>query len=241
MRPPLPLLAGVVLMLSLPAYSQENKKKRIPIAVSHLSAENKAMTKRPGNSPHNVVSMVICFKKKCRSYIGWRTRQRKMRFKGYKDGGTPPTRHQQKILIEQDTVLAKTSPLPTPAPLKDSVAPLELKQLFILDEVLFELNSATLNRQFTYRLDSLVDILDENKNLTITITGHTDNTGDEKYNVKLSRDRAGAVAAYLTSQHISSSRIKHEGRGSSMPIFTNDTPEGRKRNRRVEILIVGDD
>jgi outer membrane protein OmpA-like peptidoglycan-associated protein len=240
MSPSIPLLTIVVLLLSFSSHSQENKKKRIPIAVSHLSSENKAMTKRPGNSPHNFVSMVICFKKKCRSYIGWRTRQRKMRFKGYKDGGTPPTRHQQKVLIAQDTVLAKTSPLSVPETPKDTVVPIVLKQLFILDEVLFELNSAKLNHQFTYKLDSLANILEENKHLKVNITGHTDNTGDEKHNLKLSLDRAGAVAGYLIAQKISFSRVTYEGRGSSMPIFSNDTPEGRKRNRRVEILIVGD-
>jgi outer membrane protein OmpA-like peptidoglycan-associated protein len=226
-------------MLFYPAIAQESKKKKIPIAVSHLSAENRAMTKRPGNSPHNFVSMVICFKKKCRSYIGWRTRQRKMRFKGYKDGGTPPKRHEQNTLIDQDTVLATASPLPVATAPKEN-APLELKQLFILDEVLFEINSAQLNDLFTYKLDSLVILLQENMHLKIHITGHTDNTGDEKLNAKLSKDRADAVADYLMEHKITADRITHEGKGSASPIFSNETPEGRKRNRRVEILIVGE-
>lgn len=234
---PLLSIFFVVLMFT-PSFSQENQKKKVPIVVSHLSAENRAMTKRPGNKKHNALSMVLCFNKKCRSYIGWRTGQRKMRFKGYKDGGIPPTRHEQKKLIEQDTVLAKHAPLPEIPPAKDT-AQLELKQLFILDEVLFELNSAQLKQQFTYKLDSLVTLLDENRNLTVIITGHTDNTGDEKLNQKLSRDRARAVAEYLMSHRIATRRITHQGMGSSSPIFSNDTETGRRRNRRVEILIVG--
>lgn len=240
MRPLLPL-TFVVLILSLPGQAQESQKKRMPIAVSHLPAENKALTRRKDAPSHNIFSMVICFKKKCRAYVGWRTGQRKKRFKGYKDGGTPPKRHDQPKVVEADTVLAKSPPVTKekPEPEVQETTPVELKQLFILDEVLFELNSAKLNSHFTYKLDSLVTLLDENKELNIAITGHTDNTGDENFNRKLSKDRARAVAEYLVAHRISSNRITHNGMGSSSPISSNETEEGRRRNRRVEILIVG--
>ena len=246
MRPQI-LLIHVVLFSSLPAFAQESQKKRMPIAVSHLPAENKILTKRKDAPSHNIFSMVLCFKKKCRAYIGWRTGQRKNRFKGYKDGGAPPKRRDQnKVIapdkiIAPDTVVAKSLPVASEKTAKGTkdTTHLELKQLFILDEVLFEVNSAKLNNHFTYKLDSLVTVLDEHKNLNITITGHTDNTGDENFNRKLSKDRAKAVAEYIVAHGISSNRIAHNGMGSSLPIFGNETEEGRRRNRRVEILIVG--
>jgi outer membrane protein OmpA-like peptidoglycan-associated protein len=232
------LLTLVVLMISLSVDAQESQKKRMPLAVSHLPAENKALTRRKDAPSHNIFTMVLCFKKKCRAYVGWRTGQRRNRFKGYKDGGTPPKRHDEKIQTDRDTVIAKAPPVRVEKPAKDTTK-VELKQLFILDEVLFEVNSARLNDHFTYKLDSLVTLLDENKKLNVTVTGHTDNTGDENFNRKLSNDRAKAVAQYLVAHHISANRITHNGMGSSSPIFSNDSEQGRRRNRRVEILVVG--
>lgn len=240
MRPLLPL-TFVVLFLSPSVHGQESQKKKKPIAVSHLPAENKALTRRKDAPSHNIFTMVLCFKRKCRAYVGWRTGQRKNRFKGYKDGGTPPKRHEQpKAVYTDNTDLAQSPPAPNENVEEiKTTTPVELKQLFILDEVLFELNSAKLNHHFTYKLDSLVTLLDENKALNITVTGHTDNTGEENFNRKLSKDRASAVTDYLIAHGISSSRIAHNGMGSSSPIFSNETEEGRRRNRRVEILIIG--
>jgi outer membrane protein OmpA-like peptidoglycan-associated protein len=71
----------------------------------------------------------------------------------------------------------------------------------------------------------------------ITIIGNTDNTGNEEKNRILSEARAKAVAEYLTSKNIDKSRIKYTGYGSSKPIASNDTEEGKQQNRRVEFII----
>lgn len=72
---------------------------------------------------------------------------------------------------------------------------------------------------------------------TISIIGHTDSTGNDSINIPLSQNRANAVAQYLVSKGVASSRISTAGRGASQPIATNTTPEGLALNRRVEILI----
>jgi outer membrane protein OmpA-like peptidoglycan-associated protein len=73
----------------------------------------------------------------------------------------------------------------------------------------------------------------------IEIVGHTDDIGNDDYNMKLSKQRATAVRNYLVSKGLDSSKIVTTGRGESMPITNNSTPEGRAQNRRVEILVLG--
>ena len=69
--------------------------------------------------------------------------------------------------------------------------------------------------------------------------GHTDSIGTEAYNLKLSERRAQAVKAYLVSKGIDASRIYSEGKGEAQPIASNKTAEGRAKNRRVDIEVVG--
>ncbi|MCC6577911.1 MAG: OmpA family protein, partial [Flavobacteriales bacterium] len=66
---------------------------------------------------------------------------------------------------------------------------------------------------------------------------HTDNTGDFAHNMKLSKDRAAAVVSYLVSKGISQSRLNADGVGPLCPVTTNKDEEGRKKNRRVEIVL----
>ncbi len=75
-------------------------------------------------------------------------------------------------------------------------------------------------------------------NVKIEIKGHTDNVGSEEYNMELSRQRAEAVYNYLIKNGISPSKLSFSYYGMSQPITTNDTPEGRKENRRVEFEIL---
>jgi outer membrane protein OmpA-like peptidoglycan-associated protein len=71
----------------------------------------------------------------------------------------------------------------------------------------------------------------------ITVIGHTDNRGTDGFNMRLSRDRAQAVKDRLVAAGVKGSRIATDGKGPSQPIATNDTDEGRTKNRRVEILV----
>ena len=74
--------------------------------------------------------------------------------------------------------------------------------------------------------------------LKIEISGHTDNQGSDGLNLKLSGSRAEAVMNYVTKKGISASRITSKGYGSTAPVDTNDTNEGRQNNRRTEILVI---
>jgi OOP family OmpA-OmpF porin len=74
--------------------------------------------------------------------------------------------------------------------------------------------------------------------MTIEIKGHTDNTGDEIKNQELSEKRAKAVFDYLISKNISASRLSYRGLGGKEPIDTNETDEGRRKNRRVAFVVI---
>jgi outer membrane protein OmpA-like peptidoglycan-associated protein len=72
----------------------------------------------------------------------------------------------------------------------------------------------------------------------LQISGHTDNVGDDQKNLILSKKRAEAVKAFMVSQGIEGTRLNPLYFGETMPIATNDTPEGRQKNRRVEMKII---
>jgi outer membrane protein OmpA-like peptidoglycan-associated protein len=78
--------------------------------------------------------------------------------------------------------------------------------------------------------------LDQNPDIEVEIQGHTDNVGKHDYNITLSQSRADAVKKWLVNAGISSSRITTKGFAFDKPLATNDTPEGRQQNRRIEFL-----
>lgn len=233
-----------LLFLTVNLNAQEKPKNRVPVLVSHLSEENRILLYRKGAPKHNIFSKVICLKKKCRTFIGWRTQQQNRRFKGWEDKRTREQKRSKKQSpMPLDTLFA---PAPTaktnlvfPKSPEEVVekTPQKKREVFILDDVLFELNSYRLNEQHTAGLDSLVGILSANKSIQIQINGHTDTSGNERYNQKLSRDRAEAVAIYLIERGIEETRITFEGFGSTRPLASNATDEGRRTNRRVEIVM----
>lgn len=106
------------------------------------------------------------------------------------------------------------------------------------DGVTFPVDSFAIQPGFRPTLDSVADSLNQYPNSLIDVYGHTDSTGSADYNQKLSEQRAKSVADYLGSRGVSSARIRWQGFGESQPVATNDTPEGRAKNRRVEIKIV---
>lgn len=103
--------------------------------------------------------------------------------------------------------------------------------------ILFALNSSALNQQSKDQLDKLSQILNKYSDTNILVEGHTDNTGTAEYNMKLSERRAQSVSTYLEGHNVAYSRITTKGYGEEQPIVTNDTPEHRALNRRVEIAI----
>lgn len=107
-----------------------------------------------------------------------------------------------------------------------------------LRNIFFDVGKSTLRSESDTELDRLVKLLKDVPSLKIEISGHTDNTGSESMNQKLSQDRAQAVVNYLKGKGIDASRLTAKGYGSSQPVETNDTAEGRQANRRTEFKII---
>ena len=110
-------------------------------------------------------------------------------------------------------------------------------KLVMPENVTFATNSATLSANARDALTAASKTLVQYPDTTLTINGHTDNTGSDAINDPLSRNRAQSVASFLQSQGVAGSRLTTAGHGSRQPVASNATPEGRAQNRRVEILI----
>lgn len=116
--------------------------------------------------------------------------------------------------------------------------PITSGEKFILDNMYFNANSAILKSASFAQLDILFDFLAKNKNVRVEVGGHTNGLCDDEYCINLSKERAESVIKYLVGKGIDSSRMTAAGYGKKHPIATNDTPEGRKKNQRVEITIL---
>lgn len=104
--------------------------------------------------------------------------------------------------------------------------------------ITFATGSADLQPQFTSVLDSVALVFQEFDRSLVDVDGHTDSDGSEEFNLDLSQRRAMAVANYIASRGVDGRRFLVNGFGESQPIASNDTPDGKARNRRVEIRIV---
>lgn len=108
----------------------------------------------------------------------------------------------------------------------------------VLQNLLFEFRTATIIEASARQLETLLEMMQSHPDTHILIVGHTDNVGTDAFNDRLSRQRAEAVKRYLTEHGIAPERIRTEGHGSREPVDTNDTDDGRQRNRRVEFTII---
>lgn len=124
---------------------------------------------------------------------------------------------------------------PTPVSI---VQQLQIDGTYRLTRILFATGEATLLPASHQQLNELVQVLQENPNLHLLISGHTDNQGSEAYNLQLSQKRADSVVAYLVQQGISPARLQSKGYGFSQPIESNTTERGRAQNRRIEASII---
>jgi outer membrane protein OmpA-like peptidoglycan-associated protein len=109
------------------------------------------------------------------------------------------------------------------------------------NSVNFDLNKSTLTTAAKANLDKLVPVFQSYADTDIVIYGYTDSTGRVEYNQTLSEQRAASVRSYLTTKGLNGSRIKTKGMGVNDPIATNDTAEGRSKNRRVEFTITANE
>jgi OOP family OmpA-OmpF porin len=135
--------------------------------------------------------------------------------------------------------VAVEEPAPAPAPAAAvAPAPTAEKVTYSAD-AFFDFDKAVLKPEGKATLQTLVAKLKDTDIEVIVATGHTDWTGSEAYNVKLSMRRAKAVKAFLVSKGIPEARVFVEGKGESQPTANNHTKEGRAKNRRVDIEVVG--
>jgi outer membrane protein OmpA-like peptidoglycan-associated protein len=107
--------------------------------------------------------------------------------------------------------------------------------------LMFDVDKATLKTSSKTNLENLATILNKYEDTNILLEGHTDATGSEEYNLNLSRARAQSTANYLAGLQVNETRFTIMGYGEDQPIATNDTKEGRTRNRRVEVAIYAND
>ncbi len=127
------------------------------------------------------------------------------------------------------------APAPAPAPLP---APQAEKVTFAAD-AFFDFDKSALKPEGKARLDDLVSKIRDMALEVVIAVGHTDSIGAADYNQRLSVRRAEAVKSHLVSQGIEANRIYTEGKGESQPVASNQTRDGRAKNRRVEIEVVG--
>lgn len=127
-----------------------------------------------------------------------------------------------------------TQPYLMDVPLK----PLKVGGKVILKNIFFDTNQFSLKKESKVELDRLVILLKENPALKIQILGHTDNIGTPENNKLLSENRANTVVLYLTQNGIESTRLTARGMGQTQPIASNDSEEGKAKNRRTEFMIV---
>ena len=129
---------------------------------------------------------------------------------------------------------APAAPAPAPAP-----APAVATKVTYAADAFFDFDKSVLKPEGKAKLDDLVSKV-KGINLEVIIAvGHTDSVGSDAYNQKLSVRRSEAVKAYLVSKGIEKNRVYTEGKGEKQPVADNKTAEGRAKNRRVEIEVVG--
>ncbi len=109
--------------------------------------------------------------------------------------------------------------------------------LIMPGNITFDTNKSNIKPNFYSTLNKVAQTLTEDNKSGILVTGYTDSTGNDSINIPLSQARAQAVASYLASQGVSTTRINAQGQGAANPIADNSTAAGREQNRRVEISI----
>ena len=107
-----------------------------------------------------------------------------------------------------------------------------------LSNTMFDFDKSVIKEVAKGPLNKVVAWLQENPEVKVEISGHTDSKGSDEYNQRLSEARAKAVYEYFIAQGVDKFRLAYAGYGESRPIATNDTEEGRQQNRRVELNII---
>jgi outer membrane protein OmpA-like peptidoglycan-associated protein len=122
--------------------------------------------------------------------------------------------------------------------LKDSISIFEIGKTIIIDSMIFEPNSTIVPEKSFGQLEMIVAAMKVNKTMKLEISGHTDRSGLDSLNIRLSNERAASVYNYLVIKGADQKRLSHQGYGSAIPIASNKYKWGRDKNRRVELKIM---
>jgi OOP family OmpA-OmpF porin len=131
------------------------------------------------------------------------------------------------------------APAPTPAPAPPAPPKPTSEKVTFAADAFFDFDKSTLKPEAKAKMDDLVGKTRGVALEVVIAVGHTDSVGADGYNQKLSTSRANAVKDYLVSKGIEKNRVYTEGKGEAQPVADNKTTEGRAKNRRVEIEVVG--
>jgi outer membrane protein OmpA-like peptidoglycan-associated protein len=118
------------------------------------------------------------------------------------------------------------------------IAPLTLGARLTLNNIYFQTNSSTLSEKSALELNTIVQLLQKNPQVTIEISAHSDNVGSDSYNLSLSQKRASSVTEYLMTKGIPAKQLVAKGYGKNQAVAPNDSEENRAKNRRVELLVL---
>lgn len=139
-----------------------------------------------------------------------------------------------------------TMPAPAPVVTQAPAVPVtqapatKVVKLTYATDTLFDFDKSVLKLEGRQMLDGLIGKINKEFNLEVVIAvGHTDSVGTDAYNMKLGQRRAEAVKAYMVSRGIEKNRVYTDSKGESQPVADNKTAQGRAKNRRVEIEVVG--
>lgn len=152
----------------------------------------------------------------------------------------PPAPVEAPVVVEKKVEEVKEKPCYTLEEINDLIVRNQLvdgKTICAVDAINFEFSKSTISEESYDYLDRLAATLIK-INRNVEVKGHTDNVGSEKFNLKLSRERAEAVVKYLVKKGVNKKKLTYSYYGMSRPLSDNDTEEGRAMNRRVEFTIL---
>lgn len=141
--------------------------------------------------------------------------------------------YESKYISREDTAFR------APARVDMEIKPIELDKSYRINDIYFAFNSFQLTPESKVVLDQLIEFLEFNPTISIQIQGHTDAIGNDAANLVLSGNRARSVHEYLIASHVAPGRLTYQGFGETQPVASNDTEEGRAKNRRTCFVITG--
>lgn len=141
-------------------------------------------------------------------------------------------------LFDDYTFVITSNQMDQPDSLKIPLRKMNVGESLTVDNIYFEVNSSELNGKSFAELSEIARFLEENSESHFLIQGHTDNSGNDQFNMKLSEERARTVYNYLIKSGISVKRLRFQGFGSRFPISDNSSEEGRRINRRITFELI---